>query len=406
MALTNLTIKNAPPKEKPYKLYDSNGLYVLVTPKGKYFRFNYKFHGKYKTLALGVYPKVSLKEARLKRDEARLLIEKGIDPIERKKALKKIKSPTNNYNSFEFVAREWFERKKNAWTSGHARTVLSRLEQNVFPWLGPLDISSLTAPQLLEVLRRIEDRGAIETAHRVKQICGQVFRYAIATGRAQRDPTADLRDALTPIKSKHMASIQDPRKVGELLRAIDTYQGNFIVKCALKLIPLVFVRHGELRHAEWNEINWERKEWRIPAEKMKIKRPHIVPLSRQSLNILHELKPLTEKGTYLFPSPRSSTRPISDNALLAALRRMGFTKEEICVHGFRSIASTFLHENGWPSIIIERQLAHAERNKVKAAYNYAEFLSERHKMMQWWADYLDTLKNNAPSPPIPNSLSV
>jgi len=391
MPLTTLKIKNSPPKRKPYKIYDSQGLYLLVNRKGKYFRFNYKLNGKYKTLALGVFPETSLKEARLKRDEARILLSKGVDPSEHKKALKKsIYGP----DTFEAVAREWFEKKVNSWTPGYSRTVIARLEQNIFPWIGHKQISEVSAAELLEALRRIEARGAIETAHRVKQICGQIFRYAIATSRAERDPAADLKGALTSYKPKRMACITDPRRVGELMRAIDEYKGHFISKCALKIIPYVFVRHAELRYAEWSELDFDKKEWRIPAEKMKIKRPHIVPLSRQVIEILNEIKPLTGNGKFIFPSLYKKERPLSENTLLVALRRLGYSKEEMCVHGFRSVASTLLHENGWPSELIERQLAHLEGNQVKAAYNYADYLPERHKMMQWWADYLDALKEN------------
>jgi len=391
MSLTDTAIRNAKFKEKPYKLTDGRGLYLLVNKAGKYFRFDYRFQEKRKTLALGVYPNIKLQKAREKHEDARRLIRDGIDPSQYKKELKNYRHE-QALNNFESVSRKWFAKYKNTWTEGHARTIIRRLELNIFPWLGERSISAITASELLSALRRIEDRGAIETAHRVKQICGQVFRYAIATGRAERDISVDLRGALPPTKPKHMATITDPKQVGDLLRAIDGYEGHIITKVALKLAPLVFVRPGELRHAEWAEIDLDKAEWRIPAKKMKMKDPHIVPLSTQAVEILNEIQPITGKGWYVFPSVRTNSRPMSENTILAALRRMGYTKEEMSSHGFRALASTILHEQGWQSDIIERQLAHAERNSIKAAYNHAQHLPERRKMMQAWADYLDKLK--------------
>ncbi len=390
MPLSDVAVRNAKPKDRPYKLADQRGLYLLVNKTGKYFRFDYRFGGKRKTLSLGVYPDVRLKRAREKYDDARKLLENGIDPLQYKKEIKNELSE-QAANSFESVAREWFAKNKHTWTEGHSRTIDSRLKLNVFPWLGDQPIATITAADLLAILRRIESRGAIETAHRIKQICGQIFRYAIATGRAERDPSVDLRGALSPVKSKRMASITDPRKIGELMRAIDGYEGHHITKCALKFAPLVFVRPGELRHAEWSEINLDNEEWKIPAEKMKNRNPHIVPLSRQAIAVLQDLQPLTGQGRYVFPSLRTGQRPMSDNTVLAGLRRMGYAKEEMSGHGFRSMASTLLNEQGWNRDAIERQLAHAEGNSVRAAYNYAEFLPERRKMMQAWADYLDLL---------------
>ena len=391
MPLTDTAIRNAKLREKQYKLYDEKGLYLLINNAGKYFRYNYRFDGKRKTLALGVYPTVKLQDARTKRDEARKLIVNGVNPAQYRKETKAMQA-TQAANSFEVVAREWFTKNKPKWTKKHGETIIRRLELNIFPWLGGNPIANITAPKLLAVLRKIESRGAIETAHRVKQICGQVFRYAIATGRAWRDPSADLKGALAPTIQKSMATITDPKKIGELLRVIDGYQGYFITKCALLLAPLVFVRPGELRHAEWSEIDLDKAEWRIPAEKMKMKSPHIVPLARQAVEVLREIQPLTGQGRYVFPSVRTNSRPMSENTVLAALRRMGYTKDEMTGHGFRAMASTTLHEQGWRSDVIERQLAHAERNSIKAAYNHAQHLPERRKMMQWWADYLDGLK--------------
>ena len=392
MPLTDAAIRNAKLQEKPYKLSDAKGLYLLVNKSGKYFRFDYRYAGKRKTLALGVYPDVKLARAREKRDEARKLLQNDVDPGQYKKETKAMRAE-QAANSFEAVAREWFTKNKHIWTLGHSETIIRRLELNIFPWLGRRPVASVTPPELLTVLRRIEDRGALETAHRVKQICGQVFRYAIATGRAERDPSADLRGALPPTKPKRMATITDPQKIGELLRAIDGYEGHLITRCALRLAPLSFVRPGELRKAEWQEMNLAQAEWKIPAERMKMREPHIVPLSRQALAVLGEIEPLTGDGRYVFPSLRTGARPMSDNTVLAALRRMGYAKEEMSGHGFRAMASTVLHEQGWPTEIIERQLAHAERNSVKAAYNHAQYLPERRKMMQAWADYLDTLRS-------------
>jgi integrase len=391
MRLTNVVVLNAKPQEKPYKLIDGRGLYVLINKAGKYFRWDYRFAGKRKTLALGIYPEISLKEAREKHEDLRRLLARDIDPMEMKKQ-KKAEVLAEVENSFEFVAREWFAKNKVVWTARHADTIISRLQNNIFPWLGAVEISAISAPMLLEALRRIEERGATETAHRVKQICGQVFRYAIATGRAERDPSFDLRGALAPTKSKSMATITDPQKIGILMRAIDGYQGSLITRCALKFAPLTFVRPGELRHAEWTEINLEESEWKIPSEKMKMRTVHIVPLSVQAIAILKEIQPLTGKGKYVFPSLRSGGRPMSNNTILVALRSMGYSKDEMTGHGFRAMASTLLHEQGWPPDVIERQLAHRERNSVKAAYNHAQYLPERRRMMQAWADYLDSLK--------------
>ncbi len=393
MSLTDTAIRNAKPKEKPYKLTDGRGLYLLVNKSGKYFRWDYRFAGKRKTLALGVYPDIKLKEAREKHEDLRRLLLQNIDPMEYKKEAKD-KLHAEVLHAYETVAREWFFKNKPVWTEKHAQTIISRLENNIFPWLGGEATSSITAPMLLESLRRIEDRGAVETAHRVKQICGQIFRYAIATGRADRDPSGDLKGALPPTRSKNMATITSPDKIGALMRSIDGYHGNLITRCALKMAPLTFVRPGELRRAEWEEIYINEAVWKIPAEKMKMRSVHIIPLSKQASHVLEEIRPLTGSGKYVFPSLRSGSRPMSDNTILAALRRMGYSKEEMTGHGFRAMASTVLHERGWSSDIIERQLAHAENNSVKAAYNHAQHLPERRKMMQSWADYLDTLKND------------
>jgi len=394
MPLTDTAIRNAKPREKQYKLYDKRGLYLLVRTSGKYFRFDYRFLGKRKTMALGVYPDVPLADARQARDDAYKLLKKDIDPSQRKQENKAMMKEMVE-NNFEAIAREWLKKQAHVWSKAHLSRVTGRLKLNIFPFLGKRPVKLITAPELLKVLQKIESRGAFDTAHRVKQICGQVFRYAIATGRGDRDPSADLRGALTPVKSKSMAAITDPKKIGGLLRAIDGYEGHITTKCALQLAPLVFVRPGELRHAEWTEIDLDNAEWKIPAHKMKMRSPHIVPLSKQAINILKKIEPVTGDGEYVFPSLRSAQRAMSNNTVLAALRRMGYSKDEMTGHGFRSMASTILHEQGWPSDVIERQLAHAESNSVKAAYNHAEHLPERRKMMQAWGDYLEALKTGA-----------
>ncbi|UZR27878.1 tyrosine-type recombinase/integrase [Methylococcus mesophilus] len=395
--LTDTEIRRAKPKEKAYKLSDEKGLYLEIMPNGaRYWRMKYRFEGKEKRAAFGVYPEVTLKEARDKRDEARKLLAQGIDPTEHKRAIKAAKAALTEH-SFEVIAREWHQKVSSAWTPGHSENVLSRLEQNIFPAIGDKPISTITAPDLLKTLRETESR-APETARRLRQTCGQIFRYAIATGRAERDLSGDLRGALTPAGAKrHHASITKPAEIGDLLRNIDGYHGSVVVRAALRLAPLVFVRPGELRQAEWSEINFEAAEWRIPGPKMKMRSVHVVPLSQQALTVLQNLQPLTGHGRYVFPSDRSpkGDRCLSENAVLAALRRMGYEKGEMTGHGFRSMASTLLNEQGWHRDAVERQLAHAERNAVRAAYNYAEHLPERRKMMQAWADYLDRLKQGA-----------
>ncbi len=392
MPLTDTAIRNAKSRSKQYKLSDDRGMYVLVKKAGKYFRLDYRFAGKRKTLALGVYPDVKLVEAREKRDDAKKLIKNGVDPAQMRKANKAMQVE-QTVNSFEAIVREWFVKHSPNWAESHAKKIIRRFELHIFPWLGGRPIVEITPPELLAVLRRIENKGIQETAHRALQNCGQVFRYAVATGRVERDASADLRGALAPVKHGSMATITEPKKIGELLRSIDGYEGTPVVQCALKLAPLVFLRPGELRHAEWVEIDLDNAEWRIPAPKMKMKFPHIIPLSEQTIKVFWDIHPITGRGQYVFPSIRTDLRPMSDNAILAALRRMGYAKEDMSGHGFRAMASTVLHEQGWLSDVIERQLAHAERNKMKAAYNYAQHLPERREMMQAWADYLDKLKN-------------
>lgn len=394
MALTVIQVKNAKPREKAYKLADEKGLYLLVNPNGsKLWKLKYRFAGIEKKLSLGAYPEVSLATARDTREEAKKQLINNIDPGILKNSIKRSKKLSAE-NSFEAIAREWHAKFTPKWTKEHGERILIRLEQNIFPWIGRRPIMEVTAPELLSALRRVEDRGAIETAHRILQICGQVFRYGIATGRAERNLSADLAGALAPVKKKHHASITDPIEVGKLLRTINGYEGFFVTKCALQLAPLFFVRPGELRHAEWEEFDFEKAEWRIPAEKMKMREQHIVPLCTQAINILQELKAYTGESKYVFPGVRTTKRPMSENTVLGALRRLGYTSDEMTGHGFRSMASTLLNEQGWNRDAIERQLAHTERNNIRAAYNHAEYLPERRKMMQWWADYLDELCTN------------
>ncbi|HYA41325.1 MAG TPA: integrase arm-type DNA-binding domain-containing protein [Syntrophobacteraceae bacterium] len=398
MSLNDPKVKNAKPKEKQYKLSDSDGMYLLVTPEGgKYWRLKYRFGGKEKTLALGAYPDVSLADAREDKDDARKLLKAGVDPGEKlSKKARKAAIIAEAANSFEMIAREWFQKFSPTWAPGHAQTIISRLERDVFPCIGKQVLREITPPELLTVLRRVESRGALETAHRIKQICGQVFRYGIATGRGERDPSGDLKGALPQPETKHFAAITNPAEIGALLRAIDGYQGTFTVKCALRLAPLVFVRPGELRKAEWAEMDFAEAQWNIPGERMKMKEPHIVPLSIQAVEILRELYPLTGSGKYVFPSLRTAARPMSENTVNAAFRRMGFEKTEMSGHGLRAMARTLLDEvHGVRVDFIEHQLAHAVRDFNRQAYNRTKYLPQRREMMQLWADYLDGLKNGA-----------
>ena len=388
--LTPSAVANAKPKADPYRMPDGRGMFLLVQPNGsRWWRFKYRRPDTHKEnlLSLGTFPDVSLRKARERRDEARRLLADGIDPGDKRKAEQAAGAET-----FEAIAREWFAKYAPNWAPGHSSKIIRRLELDVFPWIGGKPIASVTAPDVLAVLRRIESRGVIETAYRAKTNIGQVMRYAIATGRANLDPTPSLRGALAPSPERHHATITDPDRIGELLRAIDSYAGDYTTRAALLLAPLAFVRPGELRHAEWTEIDLDAGEWRIPADKMKMRAPHIVPLASQATAILRDLQPLTGSGRYVFPGARSRKRAMSENTVNAALRRMGFDKGTMTGHGFRSMASTLLNEQGWHRDAIERQLAHAERDAIRAAYNYAEHLPERRKMMQAWADYLDTLR--------------
>ena len=393
--LTIKEIEAAKPKDKPYKLFDGLGLYLEVMPTGaKYWRLKYRVEGKEKRLALGVYADVRPQEARYKTEEARKLIKAGIDPSEDRKASKRA-AEVAGANTFEAVAREWLDgRKSHVAEAQHIKT-LARLENDVFPWMGKRPIAEIDAPEILTVLRRIDERGARYSAHRVRSEISRAFRYAIATGRAKSDPARDLIGAIPPPVEKHFAAITEPAKVGEMLRAFDAFTGTFPVQCALRLAPMLFVRPGELRQAEWADIDLERAEWRYRVSKTNT--DHLVPLSRQTLDILRELHALTGQGRYVFPGARTATRPMSDATLNAALRRLGYdTKEEITGHGFRAMARTILHEElHQKPEVIEHQLAHAVADTLGTAYNRTKFIAERRAMMQTWADYLSKLKVGA-----------
>lgn len=406
--MTDLIARNAKPRAKIYRLADEKGLYLEVHPSGsRYWRMKYrspaernaKGNLKERRLALGVYPEVTLAAARSARDAARKLLASDVpvDPQAHRRAQRAAASARREAvriaetNGFEVVAREWYAKQAPIWVVSHGDRIIRRLENDIFPVLGERAIDGIEPPDLLAALRKIEARGAGVTAHRAMQNCSRVFRYAIATGRARRDPTADLRGALAPVRPRHHASITEPKAVGLLMRTLSGYSGAAVTRCALRLAPLVFVRPGELRHGRWQEIDFEDALWRIPAARMKMREQHLVPLSTQALAILRELHAITGAGGYLFPSVRTNARPMSENTINAALRGLGYAKDQMTGHGFRSMASTLLNELGWNRDAIERQLAHAERDNVRAAYNFAEHLPTRRKMMQAWADYLDQL---------------
>lgn len=402
MQLTDTAIRKAKPGEKLAKMFDERGLFLLITPSGgKWWRFKYRFDNKEKLLSLGVYPDVGLKDARERREEARKQVAAGIDPAKHRKA-QKTAQVDRATNSFEIVAREWVTKRSSTWSASHGNRIIRRFERDIFPWIGGKPIAAITPQQLLAVVRKIEERGALETAHRALSNCGQVLRYAVATGRVERDTSQDLRGALQPVKSEHFAAITEPRKVGELIRVMEGYEGTPTVRCALRVAPLVFVRPGELRKAEWADINLDNGEWCYTVTKTDTR--HIVPLSKQAIAILRELHPLTGRGRYVFPGGRSAARPMSENAILAAMRKMEIPKEEMSGHGFRAMARTILDEVlGFRPDYIEHQLAHAVRDPNGRAYNRTAHLPERRKMMQDWADYLDKLKASAEVIPIHRS---
>jgi integrase len=388
--LTEIAIKNAKPGSSIRKLSDGNGLVLLVYPNGsKYWVYRYRYLGKEKTLSLGVYPEVRLAEARLKLADARRMLSDGQDPSEARKAVKR-QALVSAENSFEAIAREWIAAKSSGWTPRYAQFIVQRMENDLFPQLGSRPIKDITAPDVLSVVRLIEGRGALDLANRALQYCGQVFMFGIATGRAVRNPAADLKGALKTHVKRHFAHLK-PIDLPEFLAKLEAYTGERQTALAVKLLMLTFVRTTELRGADWSEFDLEKAEWRIPAERMKMRRDHIVPLSRQAVAVLRELQYMNGKWKYVFPNPFKPIKHMSENAVLYALYRMGY-HSRATGHGFRHTASTVLNESGlFHSDVIERQLAHVESNKVRGVYNHAEYLPERRKMMQWWADYLDKM---------------
>jgi integrase len=387
--LTDSEIRKTQAKDRDFKLFDGGSLFLLVRASGhRGWRFKYRVNGHEKLISLGPYPTVSLAKARLKLRRAKALLLDGIDPSAKRRAEKYAGA-----ESFEAVAREWYGSHACRWADSYSDHIIRRFERDIFPWIGNAPIRKITPGDLLACLRRIEARGTHETAHRVYQNICWVFRHAAVTRRCAYDPSAPIKGMLLPTREQHLASITEPAAFGELLRAIEAYTGSIVVRSALRLAPLVFVRPAELRGAEWPEFDFDAQEWRIPARRMKMRVPHIVPLSTQAIAILKDLKPATGDGKFVFPSPRSRSRPLSNVALLAALRRMGYEQGTVTVHGFRASASTLLNEQGWRADAIERQLAHGERNLVRAAYNHAQYLAERRLMMQGWGNYLDQLRS-------------
>lgn len=387
MKLTNTSVKNATKKAKDYKLSDGGGLYLLCrTTGGKLWQMKYRYGGKEKTLSLGQYPTISLADARQGREDAKKLLAKNIDPMLHKKR-EKLKAQINSENTLEAIARKWHESLKGQWTPNHAEKVLRRLDADLFPTLGHFPINDILPAELLQTIRKVEARGAIDIARRLLQTTGQIMRYAIAQGSAVRDITADLKGALKTRKKQSMAFLTED-ELPEFYENLAKYDGLIITKLAFKLLILTFVRSSELRSAQWEEFDFDKKEWRIPAERMKMKEQHIVPLSKQAIQVLDELKKHTAQWPHLFPSQNKPIKAMSENTLIYSLYRMGY-HSRATVHGFRSTASTILNENGFNRDVIERQLAHGERDVVRASYNYAQYLPERHKMMQWWGGFIE-----------------
>jgi integrase len=389
MPLTDKAIRNAKPRAKPFKLSDGGGLFLLVQPSGsKWWRYKYRFGGKEKLLALGSYPVVNLKEARERHFQARKALDAGNDPSQVRREAKRI-AAIKYENTFELMAREWHQNRIAKWTPDHAARILRRMEADIFPKLGHRPIADITASELLGALRKVEERDALDLAHRLLQTCSQVFSFALVTERASRNPASELRGALQPtVKSNHAHLKAD--ELPDFLAKLNEYDGEPQTKLAIRLLMLTFVRTGELRAAEWTEMDFQKAQWRIPAARMKMKEPHIVPLSKQAMAVLHDLQPLTGHWRFVFPNQQKPSGCMSENTILYALYRMGY-HSRATGHGFRSTASTILNEHGFQADVIERQLAHGERDKVRAAYNHAQYLPERQKMMQWWADHLDEL---------------
>jgi len=407
MALTELQIRNAKPGDKPYKLSDSGGLFLFVTPAGgKLWRVKFRIAGKEKLLSLGGWPHVGLAAAREERDNARKALATGTDPA-REKQLRKHRDKASAANSFGDIAQEYINKRRREGIADNTAAKNEYYISRMGTAIARLPIADITAPELLAVLRRIEATGNYETARRVLQLASRVFRYAVATARLTSDPSRDLKGAITSPQPKHYGAITDPKRAGELLRAIDGYEGFGLTKPAMLLSAYLFVRPGELRHAEWGEIDLETGIWSIPAAKMKMKREHRVPLSRQSIELFRELRPITGPVGYVFPSIRTRSRPMSENTVNAGLRRLGFTGDEMTAHGFRAMASTLLNESGrWSSDAIERALAHGDSDKVRAAYHRGAHWKERVEMAQWWTDYLDQLRKGADIVPFPDREAV
>lgn len=399
MTLTATNVAAAKAKEKEYRLFDSLGLYLAVSPVGgKSWRFKYRVAGKEKKYTIGKYPEVTLAQARVQRDQLRASLAKGVDPGDAKRA-EKLTASAAQANSFGALAEQWFTKKIAGQSQAHAKRTLSILNNHLLPILKRRLLTEITPPDLLAVLRVIESKGAIDTAHRAKQIAGQIFRFAIASGSAERDPSADLRGALETPQKRHFAALTEPEAVGKLMLAIDNYTGFPVVSAALKISPLLLARPGEIRHMEWSEIDTTKKIWSLPSVKMKMRADHIVPLSRQSLIILEHIHDYTGRGKYVFPSPRGQSRPMSENAVRVALRALGYTNEQMTSHGFRAMARTLLDEAlNYRIDYIEQQLAHAVKDTTGRAYNRTKHLQQRAEMMQVWADYLDDLRAAAAEP--------
>ena len=393
MPLTDTELKKAKPREKSYKLFDGGGLYIEITPNGsKGWRYKYRINGKEKRISLGVYPEVSLKDARFRHSEQRQLVSQGVDPSEKRKATKLARADGMG-NTFEVISREWYAINQKSWNPSHGVRIIRRLELNIFPYLGNIPITEITNQKLIEVIKRIHSRGVLETAHRAVQNCAQVFKFAILTSRAEINVAENIKGFLPAVKEKHHAAIIEPKKVGSLLNAIDNASGTIATRCAIRLMPLVFVRSLELRRAEWKDIDFNRAEWSLHITKTDT--PHIVPLSKQAIKILKEIQPITGSGQYIFASEISKSGYLSENTMLRLLREMGISKEEMSIHGFRAMARTILHERlNVDPVIIEHQLAHKVPDALGRAYNRTQFIEQRKKMMQTWANYLDKVKLN------------
>ncbi len=399
--LTDAKVKNARPKPdgKVNKLSDGGGLFLQVSATGKYWRYNFRYAGKQKTLSLGVYPDVGLSSAREEHSKARELLAEGIDPSAKKRDIKKDEQAKHR-DCFENIATDWFNKFSDHWTDKHKAKKWDYLKRDLFPFIGHIPINEIEAPDILAACNVFVERGKVYTAHNIKQAAGQVFRYGVATGRCKRDPAADLRGALPPIKETHYPTITKPMEVGALLRALAGYEGNYMVKQAINLLPYLMCRPGELRHMEWPEIDLSANVWTIPSNKMKSGREHRVPLSKQALAILETMRPFTHSAKYVFHGIRSTVRPMSENTFNAVLRAVGYSKDQMVSHGFRGMASSLLNEQGWNPDAIESQLAHLQGDKVRAAYNRAQYWDERVKMMQHYANYLDSLREGADVIPI------